>query len=70
MSETQPIARGASYDGKTAGLLTYPGYIAPSQPESQWQVATNFCFTATARIAWEAGITAAGTVGDSHPVPY
>lgn len=43
----------------------------PSSLLNQWLIAKTLCSTAIAtRIANGAGITAAGTVGDSHPIPF
>lgn len=53
-----------------AGLLTYPGSIAPSQSaKDQWQVAKNLLLNDDS-YRQKAGITAAGTVEESHLIPF
>lgn len=38
-----PFPGAALSTDETAGLLTYPDFIAPSRPCSQWQDATSLC---------------------------
>jgi len=49
-----------------AGLLTYPGFLKPSHSDKpeQWQV-----FQKPSSLE-RSGITAAGTVADSHRIPF
>jgi hypothetical protein len=49
-----------------AGLLTYPGLMKPSHPfqAEQWQVIKK------PSSIERSGITAAGTVADSHRIPF
>jgi hypothetical protein len=51
-----------------AGLLTYPGFMKPSHPENpgQWQVFHKTIIPTGSG----SGITAAGTVADSHRIPF
>ncbi len=59
-------------DTNMAGLLTYPGLIAPSQSiDTSGRLRINFCFKqVTAHITFETRITAAGTVEESHLIPF
>ena len=56
-----------------AGLLTYPGYFRafPADYLHQWQVAEYLLLRHRLFFSRrQAGITAAGTVEDSHLVPF